>query len=118
MAGLVPNLGPIFCMEAHVHIDLKQPDSLTPEAVRALIASGNPAVHNQLRVTRDGIAFLSTQAIGGMDVQGLCFRLETWSAGSGYVGPAAAEDAEWIHQIHTALQTHWPVPRSDYIDLY
>lgn len=114
----MPNCGSIFGTEAHVHIDLNQHESLTPEAVRALIASGNPAVHNQLRVTCDGIAFLSTQSVGGADVQGLCFRLETWAAGSGYVGAAAAEDAQWIQQIHTALQTHWPVPRSDYIDLY
>lgn len=101
-----------------MHIDLAQRDSLTLESVRALIASGNPAVHNQLRVTRDGIAFLSTEAVGGADVQHLCFRLETWAAGSGYVGVAAASDESWVQQVHAALQTHWPVPRSDYIDLY
>ena len=118
MAGRVSNFGQIFGMEAHVHIDLKQSDSLTLDAVRALIASGNPAIHTQLRVTRDGIAFLSTEAVGGTDIQGLCFRLETWAAGSGYVGAAAASDATWVKQIHTALQTHWPMPLSDYIDLY
>jgi hypothetical protein len=105
-------------MEAHVHIDLKQTDAVTLAAVRALIASGDPTVHNQLRVTRDGIAFLSTQAVGGKDVQGLCFRLETWAAGSGYVGIAAAADEIWVQQIYTALRTHWPAPKSDYIDLY
>lgn len=99
-------------------IDLKQSDAVTLTAVRALIASGDPTVHNQLRVTRNGIAFLSTQAVGGKDVQGLCFRLETWAAGSGYVGTAAAADEMWVQQIHTALRTHWPVPKSDYIDLY
>lgn len=101
-----------------MHIDLKQTDAVTLAAVRALIASGDPTVHNQLRVTRDGIAFLSTQAVGGKDVQGLCFRLETWAAGSGYVGIAAAVDETWVQQIYTALRTHWPAPKSDYIDLY
>lgn len=101
-----------------MHIDLKQSDAVTLAAVRTLIASGDPTVHNQLRVTGDGIAFLSTQAVGGKDVQGLCFRLETWAAGSGYVGIAAATDDIWVQQIYTALRTHWPAPKSDYIDLY
>jgi len=118
MADCMANLHPFFGMEAYVHIDLAQSGSLTLEAVRALLASGNPAVHNQLRVTRAGLAFLSTHAVGGMDVQDLCFRLETWAAGSGYVGAAAAADDLWVQQVHAALQTHWPVPRSDYIDLY
>jgi hypothetical protein len=101
-----------------MQIDLKQPQALDLEAVRAMIGSGNPAQHNQLRVSRDGIAYLSTEAVGGMDINGLCFRLETWAAGSGCVGAAAAADDAWVGQIFRALRDNWPAPKSDYIDMY
>jgi len=101
-----------------VQIDLNDPTQSTLPAVRALIASGNPSVHNQLRVTRAGVAFLSTAAVGGVDIDGLSFRLETWAAGSGCVGPDAAGDDAWVNQIFSALQRHWPQPASDYIDMY
>jgi len=101
-----------------MQIDLKRPEALTLEGVQAMIGAGNPARHNQLRVSRDGVAYLSTEAVGGMDIEGLCFRLETWAAGSGCVGPDAAADEAWVRQILGALQDNWPVPKSDYIDMY
>jgi hypothetical protein len=101
-----------------VHIDLNNPASFTLEAVRQLIASGKDEVHNQLRVTKVGSAYLSTAAVGGVDIDGLLFRLETWSAGSGCVGPIAASDAVWVMQIFNALKDNWADPRLDYVDVY
>lgn len=99
-------------------IDLSSTSSLTLDAVRQLIAGGNDTVHNQLRVSRDGIAWLSTDAVGGRNLQGLLFRLETWAAGSGCVGPVPASDGVWVTQIYNALNDNWPIPSADYIDVY
>ncbi|MFK3971784.1 hypothetical protein ACI2KS_13745 [Pseudomonas sp. NPDC087358] len=99
-------------------IDLTEPQSFTLDAVRQMIAGANDNVHNQLRVSREGKAWLSTHAVGGVDIDGVLFRLETWAAGSGCVGPVAASDAVWVMQIYNALRDNWTHPRSDYVDIY
>jgi hypothetical protein len=101
-----------------VQIDLKDPGQFTVEAVRQLLAGGRDSVHNQLRVTSTGLAYLSTDAVGGAAIEGLCFRFETWSAGSGCVGEVAACDEVWVRQIYNALDEHWAHPGQDYIDIY
>jgi hypothetical protein len=103
--------------DGSMKINLKEPQEFTLEQVRQLIASGNGARHNQLRVDCNGEAWLS-EVVGGAQLDGLLFRLETWAAGSGCVGPAAAEDERWVQQVFKALQDNWPRPSSDYIDLY
>jgi hypothetical protein len=100
-----------------VQIDLSNPEQFTVETVRRMLAAGSNAVHNQLRVSRDGIAWLS-QVVGGRDLDGLAFRLETWAAGSGCVGEQAAADERWVLQVFNVLSSNWPKPVSDYIDLY
>lgn len=101
-----------------MQIDLNNPDALTFEAVRQLLASASDDVHTQLRVTRAGIAYISSGVVGGADIDGLLFRLETWAAGSGYVGRVAASDEVWVTQILNALRQNWPKPPFDYIDIY
>lgn len=101
-----------------MQIDLKEPGQFTEMAVRQLIASGQDKVHNQLRVSSSGIAYLSVDAIGGAAIEGLCFRFETWSAWSGCVGEVAACDEVWVRQIFNALHQHWTHPGQDYIDVY
>lgn len=100
-----------------MQIDLNNPEQFTLEAVRALLAAGSNAVHNQLRVNRGGIAWLSP-VVGGRELEGLAFRLETWSACSGCVGEQAAADERWVLQVFNVLKANWPKPSSDYIDLY
>lgn len=107
----------VFFRDTAVQIDLNSPDGLTPEAVRQLLASASDDVHNQLRVTKGGIAYLST-VTGGQDIDGLLFRLETWAKASGYVGNVAASDEVWVIQIFNALKDNWPNPSDDYIDVY
>lgn len=99
-------------------IDLTRPQAFTLDAVRQMIAGANDAVHNQLRVNREGRAWISSTAVGGREIDGLLFRLETWAAGSGCVGPVPASDAVWVTQIYNALRDNWPSPGSDYIDIY
>ncbi|MFK7605531.1 MULTISPECIES: hypothetical protein [unclassified Pseudomonas] len=101
-----------------MHIDLKKPEALTEEAVRELLASASDDMHTQLRVTKTGLAYLSAGVVGGVDIDGLLFRLETWAAGSGYVGKVAASDGVWVRQIYNALKNNWPNPAFDYIDIY
>ena len=72
----------------------------------------------ELRVTKGGIAYISSGVTGGQDIDGLLFRLETWAKGSGYVGRVAASDEVWVMQIFNALKENWPNPPFDYIDVY
>ena len=101
-----------------MQIDLNAPDGLTLESVRQLLASASDDEHTQLRVTKGGIAYLSSGVVGGVDIDGLLFRLETWAKGSGYVGRGAASDEVWVMQIYNALKDNWPKPPFDYIDVY
>ncbi|MBW0238210.1 MULTISPECIES: hypothetical protein [Pseudomonas] len=101
-----------------MHIDLNQPENLTIAAVRQLLASASDDVHTQLRVTKAGIAYISAGVVGGVDIENLLFRLETWAAGSGYVGNIAASDEVWVMQIYNAINDNWPNPPFDYIDIY
>ena len=110
---------PLFnCRGNRVQIDLNNPDNLTLAAVKQLIASASDDEHPQLRVTKAGIAYLSSGVVAGTDTEGLLFRLETWAKGSGYVGNVAANDEVWVMQIFNALQQNWPNPPFDYIDIY
>ncbi|AVE04703.1 hypothetical protein ACQRBV_17375 [Pseudomonas sp. R11F] len=101
-----------------MQIDLNKPDNLTLEAVRQLLGSASDDEHTQLRVSKAGIAYISSGVVGGAEVDGLLFRLETWAKGSGYVGIVAASDEVWVMQIFNALKQNWPKPASDYIDIY
>ncbi|WP_434577638.1 hypothetical protein J3P95_09810 [Pseudomonas sp. Z5-35] len=101
-----------------MQIDLNDPNGLTLEAVRQLLASASDEDHTQLRVTKGGIAYLSSGVVGGAQIDGLLFRLETWAKGSGYVGRVAASDEVWVVQIYNALKENWPNPPFDYIDVY
>ncbi|MDD0974917.1 hypothetical protein [Pseudomonas fontis] len=100
-----------------MRIDLNDPQQLTLDNVRLLLASASGGVHNQLRVNRAGEAWLS-QVVGGREIDGLLFRLETWAAGSGCVGEVAAADERWVLQVFNVLKNNWPTPASDYIDMY
>ncbi|CRM90636.1 hypothetical protein [Pseudomonas sp. 22 E 5] len=107
------------CRGHHVQIDLNNPENLTLANVRQLLASANDDEHTQLRVTKAGIAYISSgKVVGGVDIDGLLFRLETWAKGSGYVGNVAASDEVWVTQIFNALKENWPKPAFDYIDIY
>ena len=101
-----------------MQIDLNNPEGFTLGAVRQLLASASDDVHTQLRVTKTGIAYISSGVVGGVDIDSLLFRLETWAAGSGYVGKVAASDEVWVMQIFNALKDNWPNPSFDYIDVY
>ena len=97
-----------------MEIDLTNPNDFTRERVRELIGSGDDSKNSQLRVSKDGRAYIS-YVVGAEDIDNLCFRLETWSAGNGYVGSDAANDDQWIDRVYKVLQGNWPNPKSSYI---
>jgi len=98
-----------------VQLDLNDPDDLTLDRVKELIASVDDSCHRQLRVSTGGIAYISDE-IGNINIDGLAFRFETWLQGNGYVGAAAAQDAAWVNKIYTRLRENWPKPKDTFID--
>ncbi len=97
-----------------MQIDLNQP--FTTKDVKALLASKNDGEHRQLRVSADGIAFLS-DVVGNIDTDDLAFSVETWSAGNGYVGQEAANDLNWVNKVEAILRENWPNPTDTFIEL-
>ena len=98
-----------------MEINLNDPEDFTKEKVRELIRSGDDSTHTQLRVTKNGIAFLS-KVVGGEDIEDLAFRLETMLRGNSYVGDDAAKDDKWVEDVYNKLKENWPNPKSTYID--
>ena len=65
-------------MQSSVTIDLNNPEALTRGSVAQLIASASDRTNTQLRVTKDGLAFISSTDVGANNVEGVAFRLETF----------------------------------------
>ena len=91
--------------------------SFTLDGVRKLLASKEDSVDCQLRVTKDGIAYLS-DIVDATGKEDLSFRLESWDEEHNYVGQAASEDDEWVARIYNCLKKNWPIPTSSYIDQF
>src|SRR5687767_5105169 len=96
-------------------LDLNDPNDLTLEKVKELIASSDDSVNRQVRVRADGTAFIS-DVVGVQEIDGLAFRLETFLAGNGYLGKAASEDEDWVKELFRGLKNNWPEPSAAYID--
>ena len=78
-------------MQSSVSIDLATPGALTQESVARLISSASDRTNTQLRVTKEGVAFISSADVGA---------------------------PEWVDRIYTALKDNWPRPSSSHIDLF
>jgi hypothetical protein len=100
-----------------MELDLNNPNDFARERVSELIESGDDSKYSQLRVSKDGRASIS-YVVGAEDIDNLGFRLETWLAGNGYVGPDAANDGKWIGRVYDVLQENWPNPKIPYIDVF
>lgn len=100
-----------------MQINLNDIENLTVDSVSKLIASKDDSENRQIRVTDDGILFLSDD-VGSEHIEGIKFRLETWDAGNDYVGPRAALDHDWVEKVYLAIKTNWEAGRRGYIDSY
>jgi hypothetical protein len=111
-------LGAVFYSEVGMFaIDLKDPDALTLESVAKLLASKDDSQNRQIRVSLDGIAYVSDD-VGNQNLNGVYFRLETADAGNGYVGVEAAKDANYVKRIFDVLEKNWPDRSDSYIDFF
>ncbi|WP_417668496.1 hypothetical protein [Roseibium sp.] len=90
-----------------MQIDLKDPTQLTIENVSALIGSKDDSMNRQLRVTKDGIAFLSDR-VGNDGAGEMHCYFETWIAGNDYCGLNAATDQQWVSAVYQRLVENWP----------
>lgn len=100
-----------------MEIDLTKIDNFTLESVTQLIASKDDSEHHQIRVTENGILFLSDD-VGNINLDDIRFVLETWDAGNGYVGWSAALDEVWVERIYQAIKQAWEKGDRGYIDWY
>lgn len=92
-------------------LDLYSSSEFTKDGVRRLLASktGSESSHGlyQLRVTRDGIAYIEHNAFrtSQSEWQSHCVMFEKWNRS--YVGKDAASDDEWVTQVHKMLKSWW-----------
>lgn len=98
-------------------INLNDPDSLTRDSVRDLIASKDDSADRQIRVMDNGDVVLSDD-VGTLNLAGVRFRLETLHRGNGYAGAEAAMDDSWVGRIHRALEENWKDGTRGYIDSF
>lgn len=102
-----------------MRLDLNDPKAFNKDGVRLLIASREDSEDTQLRVTMEGIAYLSVGEVGSMNIGNLHCRFETWQAGNDGVGKGASEDDQWVNWIYQALKKNWPNRAyGKYIDMY
>lgn len=96
-------------------IDLKDPEQLSRANVSRLLGCRDDSQHRQLRVSVDGIAYLS-DIVGNNDIEGTVFRMETWVQGAGYVGLGASMDETWVDTVLKRLRDNWPNPKATLVD--
>lgn len=102
-------------------IDLNNPKDFTFANVRKLLASGNAEIDMEVRVTEDGVAFLS-EVTGPEQMEGISFRIGdiAMNAGDGdFIGRAAkaATDDKLVDQVFRTLKKYWSNPGSTCVDV-
>lgn len=86
-----------------MEINLNNPEELTFENVALLIGSKDDSEHRQIRVSKEGIASLSDD-FGNTNSDNLIYRIETFCAGNGYTGAAAAKNEDWVSKVLEILR--------------
>lgn len=80
--------------------------TITLEQFRQLIANGDDTHDNQIRVTKNGMVYLSC-IVGATQLHDVAFRFETFDAHNGYVGKTASEDKSYVKSLFNALKGNW-----------
>ena len=80
---------------------------ITLNQFRQLLANGDDSHDNQIRVSKDGMVYLSQNVIGAEQLEDVAFRFETFDAGNDYVGKEAAKDDEFVKMLYNALKGNW-----------
>lgn len=91
-------------------------ESLTLEQIQELYAEADDRALNQVRVRNDGMVFISRDHVGANSLEDIKFRLETFGARNGYVGPKAASDEKYIDSEFANLTRAWRTGFRGYLD--
>lgn len=103
-------------------INLNNAGELNRASVRQLLAGGRDDIDVELRVTDDGIVFLS-EVTGPERMGGICFRIggmNTDAHDREFIGPnaAAMTDDNLVDQVVRTIAKYWEIkPVSRYADL-
>lgn len=81
--------------------------TITLEQFRMLVACGNDSHNNQIRVTKNGMVYLSEDIVGAEQLDDVAFSFETFLAHNGYVGVMAAQDDSHVIPLFHALKGNW-----------
>jgi len=86
-------------------IDLNKEDEYTFENFQKLMASKDDSQHRQVRVTYEGIVFLS-DTVGSSNLNGILFSLKTFTQGCDDVGEDAANDKGHAMRYFRGLENY------------
>jgi uncharacterized LabA/DUF88 family protein len=91
----------------------------TFERFRELISNADDRTLNQLRVNKNGLIYISNNAVGSQDLLSVQFRFETSGAYNQYVGPKAASRKDYITEEFKEVKLAWKYKHKvdDYIDI-
>ncbi len=94
-------------------------EDFTKERFRELISNADDRIPNQLRVNKNGLIYISHEAVGSQDTLLVQFRYETYGAYNQYVGPKAASRKKYIDDEYEELLLAWKYKHKvdDYIDV-
>lgn len=92
-------------------INLNNPRDLNFANVRDLLASGRDDIDLEIRVTDDGVVFLS-DVTGSTDLDGICFRIgdmNTTAHAKEFIGPnaEAVTDDGLVDQVLRTIEKNW-----------
>ena len=80
--------------------------------MKNLIKNGDDSHDNPIRVTKDGMIYLSQDVVAADNLENIIFRLETFDSGLDYVGKAASEDNNLIKKLYNVIMDNykkgWP----------
>jgi len=84
------------------------------QLVSLLSQCNDAATHHLLWVSQNGEVYIeplpggvSAAVFAHNHAAKMKFRLELFQRGSGYVGPAAAQDTIWVDRLYQALTRFW-----------
>ena len=95
-------------------IDLKNKENITLNNVIKLLSSKDDSIHRQLRISKDGIAFISDD-VSMKNLKDIIYRSEIWTAKSGYLGKNLTNDYRFEERILKDLLENYPIPQDSFV---
>jgi hypothetical protein len=88
--------------------------TFTEDDVANFISQLDDSDYRQVRVTKEGMAYLSSESTMGIGTQvsdkSMLFTLEIWCRGTKHVGTEAAQDQDWVKFLTKSLRNYMKHP--------